>query len=179
MKDFKAKTVCDHIVNSTRYTLSNCPRCKSNGFYFDLSFDEHGKLKTVEREEKLQQSLLKIFTEPKRYSGYGFRLKNLLGALGGEFQKARIKGEVVNAINYLYFLQQKAKNQGKVLKLSEEIAKIGDVEVLQNDIDPRVWHILVKVITAAGKESQISYTAGQSSKFASGMITTGRSGTYS
>ena len=158
MIDFKAKTNCDHIVSNQRYVMQTCPRCMGHGFYYDISFDKQGQLNIVNKREKLSQEIIKIFTENKRVTGYGFRLAALIGSLGSEFQKARVKDEVNQAVMYLYSLQQNAIGKNKIFDPSEKIYGINKVEVIQNDVDPRIWHIIIDILLESGYNLPLGYT---------------------
>jgi hypothetical protein len=165
MIDFKAKTMCSHVVSSVRYTLAACPRCGGAGFYYDISFDVLGNIATIERQEKLAQEINKIFIEQKRASGYGFNLASLIGSTEFDYSKTRIEYEVLQALNYLSYLQQYAKRSGKSINPSEEINAINSVTAVQNDNDPRIWHIIVSVTTQSGLNVSSALTTELASSF--------------
>jgi hypothetical protein len=64
-KDVKVFNGCNHIIDGTRYSSNNCPKCFGKNYYKDIAFDVDGKAVLCEGEIKLQQEVLKIMDDPK------------------------------------------------------------------------------------------------------------------
>lgn len=64
-KDIKMFNVCDHIINGEYYGNTYCPRCYGKNYYYDMCFDNEGKIITASGDIKLQQEVLKIMNDKK------------------------------------------------------------------------------------------------------------------
>lgn len=149
--DFNGKVVCDHIVgNPTQpFGIASCPRCLKRGWYGGVSYDAGGRIDTVSQTQALKQSILKILTESRRPTGYGFDYNLLTGVIDASKLPA-IKNEIIRCMDYLKYLQKQQENQGYVYPLNEKIHKIKTLIVEQSPNEPRKVEISFSVITKAG-----------------------------
>jgi len=155
---FKVK--CDHLIGipPQQFTLTSCARCLGKGYYNGVQFGPDGRIITVTGVDKLSQQIVKILTEKKRPSGYGFDTNILSGVITPSTLTA-VKSEVIRCIEYLKSLQQKEKSEGFIYLPTEEIATgfpITTIDAFINPSDPRGVFVNVSILTVSGLIAEVS-----------------------
>lgn len=141
-KDIKLFTACNHIVNDQKYSPSACPRCYGVNYYYDLTFDNEGKIITTSGEIKLQQEVLKIMNDKKGGNKFFTEWGNPIvtdGYIGGKNTHAtseRIRMAVYETLQHLKNVQ--INNQIIFSNMTEE-------EIIEN-----IQEIYVKSISPTG-----------------------------
>ena len=151
--DILGKVVCDHRIGDpvVAYLLDNCPRCKGKGSYGGFSIGLDGKIEVISGPRMLQQQIMKIFTELRRPSGYGFDYNLLKGVIDSS-TLAAITNEITRCLSYLKYIQQSEKRRGFYYAPSEELAKIEKVSVQQDIVDPRTVIAVVVAVSVSGNQ---------------------------
>lgn len=114
-----------------------------------------GDLKIVTGTEKLVQDLLKILLTPvganPSFSWYGsYVSKNLIGmTIDPDLVQAHGESQVRSALTNLMNLQKLQANSFQRVDPSEHIAGISNLSIKQNDINPTLYEVTVKVLTKA------------------------------
>jgi len=148
--DLLNRVVCDHKIGDQSFIRERCPRCLGKNFYGGYSIGKDGDIEIVTKVDALNQQILKILTEDRRPSGYGFD-HNLLAGVIDASKIAAIKAEIIRCISYLYFLQQSEKKSGFFYAPSEELNKIESVSVAQDESEPRRVFATIVVSTVSGR----------------------------
>jgi len=149
--DFKGLVVCDHLVGNPtqKFTLQNCPRCLGRGVYGGIFSNNNGDISTTEGFDYLTQSIKKILVSKINNRGYGFNY-NLLSNVIEPTSLLIIKREVLRCLVFLQNAQQEDKKRGVGYLPSEEIVKIGDIDVKIKTQDPRGIEVRLSVFTKNG-----------------------------
>ena len=112
-----------------------------------------GKLKTVVDSEKLIQDILKMCltragTNPI-HPWYGsFISRTLVGNPNHNSILVQIgKSQLTTALQNLKDLQDIQVKSYQRVSADEQIAAISDISIVQNQIDPRVFDIMIKALT--------------------------------
>jgi hypothetical protein len=131
--DVKVFNVCDHLVNKIQYESRLCPRCRGEGYYFDIHFDATGAPVLATGDIKLQQEVLKILLDEKYtnpfHLNWGSDLRNLIGTKNLAINKARIELIVRNTLEYLKSVQVNEYMTSENLTADEIIDQILFVEI--------------------------------------------------
>lgn len=134
-RDVKYFNACDHIVGDKTYDIQLCPKCYGKGYYFDIYFDNSGKVITSEDEIKLQQEMLKVIIDHKFrnlfHEEWGSQLHNLIGSKNNEITKNKIKMLARQAEEYLQKVQMIEYNTYNNLNEKEIIKDIISVDIKQ------------------------------------------------
>jgi hypothetical protein len=152
--DIKLKHVCNHKLSNIQYTLNNCPRCLGIGYYYDVKFNEMGKLVEISLEDKLQQALEKLVLtdENKFHKDVAIGLKKWLGEVPISKIKAIIKYDLVKSLAELQEIQRGVPN----LSGHAQIASVDNIEVYENPESPDTLEYLVEVTTVAGNTKKLT-----------------------
>jgi len=148
--DIGGKIQCDHYVGvpAINYLLADCPRCMGTGEY------DKGDVPLVAEFRYLEQSLIKVFSENKRPTGYGFDYHLLIG-LGDHASLLEVKKEVKRCVLYLKQAQQEDKNRGVRYAANEEIYDVRDINIAFDVAEPRRLSITLTVIAVSGRNVDI------------------------
>ena len=154
--DVVSRIVCDHRAGSplVGYTSFTCPMCLAKNVRGDFSIGSDGKIQTTGGFSALKQQMLKILTENKRASGYGFDYRLLAGVIDPGTLSA-IKAEVIRCLSYLKYTQQREKYDGFTYLPSEELASLDTVAVAQDSSDPRRVYVNVTAVAVSGKKVDV------------------------
>ena len=80
-KDMMIFNACNHKIDRVEYPALECPLCKGKGFYYDIAYDQRGRIVTCDNEIKLQQEILKILNDIKGgnlfHPNYGNNIYNI------------------------------------------------------------------------------------------------------
>ena len=145
--DIKLKHVCNHKLSDGQYTLSKCPRCLGTGYYYDIKFNEMGKLVEISLEDKLQQALEKLVLtdENKFHEDVAIGLKKWLGEVPISKIKAIIKYDLIDGITALKDSQKSVAG----LSPRTQIESIDSIVITNLDIDS--LHYIVTITTISGE----------------------------
>jgi hypothetical protein len=151
MSSIKGKVDCNHRVGDplVAFVQDRCPRCLGRGWYGGLALDRSGKLIGLQSTDKLRQQVLKILTEDRRLSGYGFDYSVLTDIIDAE-TVSRVKTEIIRCADYLIQLQRRRKQRGISYPPSEEIRSIKNIKAVQNPTEPRELIVTLSVISVSG-----------------------------
>lgn len=128
----------------------------------DLAIGPDGDLLQVIDTEKLIQDILKMVTTPLGsnvfFPWYGSSVsKSLVGAaFDMEFVSTIASGQLTNSMETLQRLQQ-VQAQRQAVSPGELIAAIQQISIERNQIDPRFFRILIKVVTRALTSAQTEF----------------------
>lgn len=151
-QDIKIFNACNHIVENKYYEPQLCPRCYSNGYYFDIHFDEQGKAVTTTGAIKLQQEILKVLVDEKYnnlfHENWGSQIHNMIGHKNLSITKARLEILVREALNYLQNVQLNEYYNVRNLNESEILDKILYIEI--NPVVPTGYQINVVISNTTG-----------------------------
>jgi len=129
----------------------------------DFVLGSNGDLERVENTEKLVQDILKICITPLGsnvfFPWYGSPIgKSLIGnALDMEFMSTMASSQLTSALEALQANQQE-QAKGQRVTPFEHMAAISQVRIERNDIDPRYFSVLVRVLTRALTEASTEFT---------------------
>lgn len=152
--DIKLKHICNHKLSNSQYTLNTCPRCLGTGYYYDVKFNEMGKLVEISLEDKLQQALEKLVLtdENKFHEDVAIGLKKWLGEVPISKIKAIIKYDLVKSLAELQEIQRGVPN----LSGYAQIASVDNIEVYENPESPDTLEYLVEVTTVSGDTKKLT-----------------------
>lgn len=121
----------------------------------DLQISNTGDLQIVENTEKLIQDVLKIVTTPLGgnpfFPWYGGGISSSLigSSLGLNFSNSIAKLQIEESLETLKKLQTLQTNTGQEVTPAETLAAVQTVDVMRNQVDPRYFRIVIKVLTKA------------------------------
>jgi hypothetical protein len=129
----------------------------------DLSV-KNGDLDIVRGTEKLQQDVLKVAMTPVNANPispwYGSYIsKTLIGNyLDSDFVISTAQTQLQNAIEILRNLQIKQATQTfQKVSPDELIAAVNDISVNRNDIDPRLFDVIIKIVSKSFKRVDAAF----------------------
>jgi len=148
--DIKLKHVCNHKLSS-QFKLSNCPRCLGTGYYYDIKFNEMGRLIEVSLEDKLQQALEKLVLteENKFHEDVAIDLKKWLGKVPISKVKAIIKQNIIEGVATLKDAQKSTPG----LSPRAQIASIDSIIVTILGVSS--LHYITTIMTVSGKTASL------------------------
>lgn len=154
--DLKLKHVCNHTLKSGQYTLNTCPRCLGTGYYFDIKYNEAGKLLKVDIVDKLEQTLEKfVLTEANDFHPeVAINLQQWLGEAPISEIKTFIKFELSKSLITLMETQRGVPN----LSNDAQIASIDSIEVFDDPSNPDKLNYTVTITTIAGSLKEFAGT---------------------
>jgi len=146
--NLKLKHVCDHKLVSGTYRLANCPRCLGMGYYYDVKFNDIGKLVRIELTEHLAQTLEKLAITEENYfhPGVAINIQKWLGAAPISEIKAAIRFDIIKSLITIQEVQRGAPN----LSSEVQIKRIDNVIVREDSSDPTRLYYIVQVTTISG-----------------------------
>ena len=158
MREAQLQHVCDHLLTTGRYTLSNCPRCLSTGYFYDIQLDGTGAVAQITGSAKLQQELEKIVRTSLRENAfhieYGF--PTVTGMVNSADNLTFLKQAVLDAVINLQTYQEEAMKQNTANFSTEElINKIESIETAVDPADPQRVTYTVTLQTISGREPVI------------------------
>ncbi len=118
---------------------------------------KQGSLSTVQDSQKLIQDILKIcLTQAGTnalYPWYGsFISRSLIGNPNHSSILVQIaKSQLTNALENLKELQTMQIKSFQRVSADEQIASIADISIVHNQIDPRLFDVIIKVISKGFK----------------------------
>lgn len=118
----------------------------------DLVIGQDGDLQKVENTTKLIQDLLKLAITPTGsnpfHPWYGSPIsKSLIGmSLDASMMEAIADGQLTASIKTLQSLQR-IQFSFQTLSASEQIAAISDIHIERNQVDPRYFTVVIKVLS--------------------------------
>lgn len=130
----------------------------------DLKFGISGELEIVSNETKLIQDILKIlFTSTgsqKLHPWYGSPLiDNTVGlAANVEILNTIINNGINYALSNLQTLQGIQEADGQYLTPREVLRSIDNIEVFQDDVDPRQLVVVIEVTSRSGSRVEEAFT---------------------
>jgi hypothetical protein len=152
----KLKHFCNHYLSSGQYRLVTCPRCLGTGYYYDIKFDDVGKLIQLQLSEKLTQQLEKIVItkENEFHPEVAINIQKWLGNVSISEVKAAIKFELLKSLLILQETQRDTPNLfGQV-----QIGRIDNISVYDDPADPVRLYYVVQVTTVAGINQELNGT---------------------
>ena len=149
----KLRQLCNHVLASGTFTINNCPRCLSNGYYYDILINQDGLIDQVQGVSKLGQELEKItitqIGENTFHISYGTIVNEVFGELTVPGREALLRQSIIAAVYRLKTLQQLELENGGQFPSSELIDRIDKIDFLTTS-DPRQISYRVYVITVSG-----------------------------
>ena len=143
--DIKLKYICNHNLSTGQFTLDTCPRCLGTGYYYDVKFNEAGKLTEISLEDKLQQALEKLVLteENKFHEDVAIDLKKWLGNAPASKIMAIIKYDLTNSITAL------KDDQKRIIGLSPraQILSIDNIEVTILNVNSLRYTVTITTIS--------------------------------
>ena len=128
----------------------------------DISIGANGDIAKVEDTEKLIQDILKIAITPLGgnpfYPWYGSPIsKSLVGSpFPMEFISSVASSQLRNALETLMKLQ-KTQIAAQIVSPFEQLAAIQETRIERNQVDPRFFTVIIKVLTRALTTAQTSF----------------------
>jgi len=156
MKDFLIGVLCDHLIGTTTYKQSVCPKCLGSAYTPSFANDLIVKNAPIpiEGESILRQQIYKILTTPKGFYAdeidYGSDLFDLIGKKQTLLIQSKIRGGVLDALEYLKLYDTTDT------PLNERISAIDSFQIYYNENDPGHFIINFNVITEAGTKFNMS-----------------------
>ena len=143
------------ISYSVRQDL--CRKCFGLGLLWDHSIDNLGRLRTIVREEKLEQTILKyLLTIVNSNPFYPFIGTSIPNVIKQKITNAQALQEQVS-LDIKLALNRLKNNQInqldiQILQAEEILDRILLVDVIQDPVDNRIFYINILVSTLAGTE---------------------------
>ncbi len=128
----------------------------------DLAIGPDGDLLQIEDTEKLIQDILKMVITPLGsnafYPWYGSSVsKSLVGAaFDMEFVSTVASGQLTNSMETLQRMQ-KVQSQRQAVSPGELLAAIQQIRIERNQVDPRFFRIVIRVVTRALTTAQTEF----------------------
>lgn len=154
--DPKLKHVCDHYLSDGQYRLAKCPRCLGTGYYFDIKFNDVGRVTQVPLSDKLAQTFEKfvITKENIFHPEVAINVPQWLGNVNLSEIRAAIKFDLMKALMELQEAQKGAPN----LTDQTQIGRVADISVYSDSMDPTKVYYTVTIITVSGQARAIEGT---------------------
>ena len=135
-KDMMIFNACNHKIDRVEYPALECPLCKGKGFYYDIAYDQRGRIVTCDNEIKLQQEILKILNDIKGgnlfHPNYGNNIYNIgFGRKNTDVMVQRIQVMIYDALQYLRGIQINNKVLFKNATDAELLEEINEINVVQ------------------------------------------------
>lgn len=117
----------------------------------DIAIGQDGDIQKIENTAKLQQDILKIAITPLGsnlfHTWYGSPIsKSLVGnVFDMQFTSTVASGQLRTALETLQKLQ-KLQASSQVISPSEQIAAIQQVRIERNQVDPRFFTVIIRVV---------------------------------
>lgn len=122
------------------FPLENCPRCRGEGFYFDITFNKKGEPNFINKEPKLAQDVIKILLtrifENLFIMRYGTTLKDIIGTKINLLFFDEIRTTIARALSLLASQRVSEEALGVNIDEEEKILGIDDVRVELNPDNP-------------------------------------------
>lgn len=135
--DIKLFCQCDHYANHKQYSHDMCPKCKGNGYYYDITFDISGNPILATGTIKLQQEMLKIINDVKGnnkyYENWGSIIHNIIGSKITNMPAAKCDLAVRMALEYLKLLQITENSTYDNMTDDEILLDVENVKITQFD----------------------------------------------
>jgi len=154
--DAKLKHTCNHTLSTGKYTLGKCPRCLGIGYYYDICFNEAGKILEVSTVDKLTQTLEKfVITESNDFHPeVAINVPQYLGESPISEIKGVIKFELSKSLMELMNAQRGVPN----LAGDAQISSIDSIEIYEDPADPESLDYAVTITTIAGSIKELTGT---------------------
>jgi phage baseplate assembly protein W len=130
----------------------------------DLAISSSGDLQKVVDTDKLVQDILKIClttagSNPLQPWYGSFLSRSVIGsALSTDILVSIAKSQLNSALNDLRNLQNLQVQSMQKVSADEQIAAILGINVLRNQIDPRLFSVSIKVLTKGTKAPTTNFT---------------------
>lgn len=130
----------------------------------DIRLSAENDLAIVENGEKLTQDILKVVTTQlgsnNRFPWYGCPItQSMVGrAFDSIFLQSVASNQLRFSITNLERLQKEQLRTDQVVTAQEQIAAVQNINVNQNDIDPRFFNIDLIVLSKAFRRVQASFS---------------------
>ena len=135
--DIKLFCQCDHYANHKQYNYDMCPKCKGNGYYYDITFDVSGNPVLATGTIKLQQEMLKIVNDVKGnnkyYEEWGSTVHDIIGSKMTNMPAAKCELAVRMALEYLKLLQITENTNYENMTNDEILLDVEKVNIIQFD----------------------------------------------
>lgn len=131
----------------------------------DLVIGANADLATVQNQPKLIQDLLKIAITQAGANPlqpwYGSLIsQSLIGSyLSSDITISVAQTQLQNAIQNLQNLQNLQVQSGQTVTPDEQIAFINDISIVRNATDPRLFQVIITVLTRSFGSVSASFTA--------------------
>ena len=107
--DVRIFNLCDHYTGGKQYAMERCPKCRGNGYYYDIFYDASGAAILVTGTIKLQQEMLKIINDIKGnnifFPMWGSELHGWIGQKGSKLTQNKLQLMIRLSLDYLRALQ--------------------------------------------------------------------------
>lgn len=125
---------------------------------------KNGSIETVSGSEKLIQDILKIAltnvgANPNNPWYGSYVSKSLIGSsLDEEITITIAQSQLQTAIETLRKLQQRQAESFQSITADEHIASIIDISIERNNSDPRLFNVVIKVLSKALKQENAQFS---------------------
>ena len=160
MQDLLSQIICNHKLGNISYTLDDCPRCNSEGKYFDIHVGNHGDFDMVLGSSRLLADVYKALSEQLgtniEDNMWGSNLYQSLLVRNPDLTKAHIVSSVIGALKELKILLEE-ENLNYGLPESEMIAPkgVGDLKLLEDPAEPRRLILQITIIAQSREDVQV------------------------
>lgn len=154
-KDVKMFNICDHIINGEYYGNTCCPRCYGKNYYYDMCFDNEGKIVTASGSIKLQQEVLKIMNDKKEgnifFPEWGNIIASgkIIGTKNLDTTSQKLKMIIYETLQYLKNVQINNQIIFNNMMENEIIEEIDEIRVIS--MPPLGYRIEVRFTNAVGE----------------------------
>lgn len=139
-----------------RTLRETCPKCSGKDYTKDINFDEYGKVEVLQGIDKLVQYIRKaILTELGNnpfFESYGSNISKIIGNKFDLTTQANLQNYINETINYLIDIQRDILD----LPSDETLAKIDNIRMIQDDVDPRLVRLEINIINLLYEEAVVT-----------------------
>lgn len=123
----------------------------------DIEFDLHGRLRTIDGNNKIKQSVFKALLTTvgtnEVLPDYGSTISLSIGQKFDALTEFRLYQSISQAVNFL--IQEQSNNP--LLPLNETILNLSSVNIAQDQTDPRIIRVFIKVQTGDFKQTEVTF----------------------
>jgi len=126
-------TQCDHYTGGKQYIIDRCPKCRGNGYYYDIDYDLQGHAKLITGSPKLQQECLKIINDVKGdnpfFLRWGSEVHNQIGKKQDKLTSSKIQMMIRMSLDYLRHLQLAQQDKYKNMTTDEILLGVEHIDI--------------------------------------------------
>lgn len=146
-----------YLATQDTCPLHQTPRVGYSPIQLDININEQGRFDVVTGREKVRQMVLKalltVVGSNVFYPAYGSLTSNMIGQRFDLFTQFNLQSSVQDAIDFLIQQQQLQP----IIPQAELILRVSSVDVQQDEQDPRVIRVAIKVLTGLYEEVPVAF----------------------